>query len=180
MTRMNRKDRVLLEGLNSKYGNDLMANAIIAITNGRENGQDEQSPRPVSGDVDDTRECAVLDLVRFLEGARIRFRELHWEAEKNSEHKLTDDIISSLESYEDEIAEDFMGIIGYRIKVGQLIPLMPKSTTTSGCIEETLQWCREVKRLLSSEGGESYDGIVNILDDIHHYLKKAKYLSTMS
>lgn len=170
MARMNRKDRVLLEDLNTKYGSDLMANAIIAIANSKdENGN---IPEPTR-----SREDIVLDFIRFIEGARIRFRELHWELERNAEHKLTDDIISELESVEDNIAEDFMGVVGYRIKVGQLVPFMPKSSALEPCLDETLTWCKTVKECISDDS--SYDGIVNEIDDLIHFLRKSKFLSTM-
>ena len=124
-TRINRKDRVLLEALTDKYGRDLVATAMLSIAN-------------LTGDAGETDveegggscENCVLEFIKFLEGARIRMRELHWQAERNSEHKLTDDIISTLESTEDSIAEDFMGICNFRIKVGQVVPVMPESRTT--------------------------------------------------
>lgn len=170
MARMNRKDRVLLEDLNTKYGSDLMANAIIAIANSKdENGN---IPEPTR-----SREDIVLDFIRFIEGARIRFRELHWELEKSNDHKVTDDLISTLEKTEDNIAEDFMGVVGYRIKVGQLMPFMPKSTALEPCIDEVLSWCVTVKGCIRDDSG--FDGIVNEIDGLVHFLRKSKFLSTM-
>ena len=60
--RMLRQDRVILEGLEEKYGKEAVANAIMLIAN---NGSDveEQTVSPQE---------AVLDYIMYLEGLRIR------------------------------------------------------------------------------------------------------------
>jgi len=172
-TRINRKDRVLLEALTDKYGRDLVATAMLSIANLTGEGDGGTAV----GEEGNSCENCVLDFIKFLEGARIRMRELHWQAEKNSEHKLTDDIISTLEGKEDEIAEDFMGICNFRIKVGQVVPIMPESKTTEDLLRELVAKATGLKTCIGND--VRFTGIENIVDDLLHYLNKSKYLETM-
>ena len=71
MKRISRQDRMLLESLENKYGTDAVATAIMTIAN-RENA--------VAVDTVDnvvTPQEAVLDFIKFIEGVRIRLREIH-------------------------------------------------------------------------------------------------------
>lgn len=164
--RMLRQDRVILEGLEEKYGKEAVANAIMLIAN---NGSDveEQTVSPQE---------AVLDYIMYLEGLRIRLREIHWACERKSTHLLTDEIISGAESLEDAIAEDLMGICGFRIKVGCIVPKITMLVDLGEVLDEfsnaTLQLCA------SLENDERFTGIVNELDDVMHDIGKWKYLAT--
>lgn len=170
MKRMNRKDRVILEDLQTKYGLDLLADAIMNVHNSSKEGdaeviqQTEMSPAEV-----------VLEYIKRIEGYRIRLREIHWMADHKSTHELADSLIYDLASYEDSIAEDMMGIIGYRIKVGTVIPKLPKSTELKALINEIVNDTIFVKA--SIEAVPVWTGIVNILDECIHMLNKSQYLS---
>lgn len=171
MKRISRQDRMLLESLENKYGTDAVATAIMTIAN-RENA--------VSVDTVDnvvTPQEAVLDFIKFIEGVRIRLREIHWEAERNSRHLLTDDIISSLEDSEDNIAEDLMGICGFRIKVGAIIPKMPIQVELCQLLCELHEAVIQLCACLESDS--IYGGIVNELEDLMHKIGKWKYLETL-
>ena len=166
MRRMLRQDRVLLESLEDKYGKESLANAIMLIANGSDVEQPSLSPQE-----------AVLDYIMYLEGLRIRLREIHWESERNSRHVLTDSMISDIESFEDAIAENLMGICGFRIKVGNIVPKITTMVDLNDVLEEfsnvTLQLCASI------ENDVQYTGIVNELDDMMHDIGKWKYLATM-
>lgn len=165
---MNRRDRILLEEMDSRYGTDVLANAIMIIAN-NQNKSEEPSLT--------TSEEMVLEFIKFLEGARIRLREIHWETENHTTHELTDKMIESLENCEDNIAEDFMGLINYRIKVGTVVPRMPESTELTDLISEAIEMTKVLSCAISDD--ERYAGLLSELDELIHYLNKAKYLSTM-
>ena len=166
MKRMHRQDRMLLESLEDKYGTDAIATAIMAIAN-QDNDIAEETIMPQE---------AVLDFIKYIEGVRIRLREIHWMAERNSKHLLTDDIISSLEDAEDNIAEDLMGICGFRIKVGAIVPTMTNQVELEPLLcelhEAVVQLCACI------ENDKLYGGIVNELEDLMHSIGKWKYLAT--
>ena len=167
MKRVLRQDRMLLEHLEDKYGTDAIATAIMAIANKKF----DEEPEIVSP------QEAVLDFIKYLEGVRIRLREIHWEAERNSKHVLTDGIISSLEEAEDNIAEDLMGVCGFRIKVGFIVPTMTNQVELGALLDELLE---QVCTLCASleNGPDMFGGIINELDDLKHDIAKWKYLGT--
>lgn len=174
MKRMNRKDRVLLERLETQYGTDALASMIIKLNN---DGQ-EDAEEVVPGRQEMTScEDAVLEYIKNLEGYRIRMREIHWDARNNSLHKLADALMSDLEDYEDAIAEDFMGLIGYRIKVGAVVPKLPKSTEFKSLINEILNDTLRLKSIISDL--PAWSGIANLIDDCVHNLQKSKYLADL-
>lgn len=166
MKRIRRQDRILLESLEDKYGTDAIATAIMAIAN-KQNNIEEETITPQE---------AVLDFIKYIEGVRIRFRELHWSAERNSKHVLTDDIISSLEDFEDNIAEDLMGVCGFRIKVGAVVPTMTNQVELEALLCELHEF--SVQLCASIENDKLYTGIVNELEDLIHNIGKWKYLAT--
>ena len=163
---MLRQDRVLLENLEDKYGTDAVARTIMMIAN-------NQNPEIVN---DYTPKDAVFDFIKYIEGVRIRLREIHWSTERHSKHILTDDIIATLEDVEDNIAEDFMGICGCRIQVGAVVPTIPSETDLSELLanlnHNVITLCGSI------ENDSMYGGIVNELEDLMHKISKWKYLAT--
>lgn len=171
MNRMNRKDRVILEELQSKYGMDALATAIMNV-------QNAMAPEAVSDGVQQAQMSPaeiVLEYIKRIEGYRIRLREIHWMSDHRSTHELADSLMYDLASYEDSIAEDMMGIIGYRIKVGTIIPKLPKATELKALINEIVNDTICVKQNI--EEFPVWTGICNILDECVHMLNKSQYLS---
>ena len=163
MKKLFRKDKLLLEELQDQYGKETIASAIMAIANAN-----SETATP--------QEC-VLDFIMFLEGVRIRMREIHWSAERHSIHKLTDDIIKNTESFEDEIAEDLMGVCGFRIKVGGVCPVMPNSVDLIDVLEEFYIKTIELMQCVGNDN--KFVGIKNTLEDMCRYIGQSKYLATM-
>lgn len=128
-------------------------------------------------DVDDAKKSVVLSVIRKIEGCVIRLREIHWNAKRNSLHNLTDDIIEKLSEYEDDIAEDYMGLIGIRLKPGSIVPDIPESFDTIEVCNIIISAAIELKA--SVDDDTAYYGICNIIDDMVHYLNKCKYLASM-
>ena len=166
MKRIHRQDRMLLENLEEKYGTDAIATAIMAIANKQNNIKEEAI----------TPQEAVLDFITYIEGVRIRLKELHSVAARNSKHMLTDDIISSLEEFEDNVAEDLMGICGFRIQVGAIVPTMTNQVELSSLLCELHDAVVQLCACL--ENDKLYGGIVNELEDLMHDIGKWKYLAT--
>ena len=166
--RLTRQDKLLLEELDSKYGKELLAATLMQIANSAEPEDSDQHCSPKE---------AVLNFIQFLEGARIRMREIHWETEKNSLHQLTNGYIAQLEDYEDTIAEDLMGICGFRIHVGEILPIMPESTDSTTLFKEIHK--QTIALIVSLEGMVEFTGIINTLEDMAHELGKGEYLETM-
>lgn len=163
---MSKQDKALLESLEDRYGTENIANAIMLLAQKEDTKEQIVSPQE-----------AILDYIMYLEGLRIRLREIHWESERNSRHLLTDSMIESIEKFEDDIAEDLMGIINFRIKVGSIAPKITRMVELGDVLNEfstvTLQLCASI------ENDEIYTGIVNELDDMMHQIGKWKYLATM-
>ena len=166
MKRIHRQDRMLLESLEEKYGTDAIATAIMAIANKKNNIKEEVI----------TPQEAVLDFIKYIEGVRIRLKEFHWVAERNSKHLLNDDISSSLEEFEDNIAEDLMGVCGFRIQVGAIVPTMTNQVELSALLCELHEAVVQLCACL--ENDKLYIGIVNELEDMTHKIGQWKYLAT--
>jgi len=160
MKKFTKNDKQILHKLVEEYGEDVIATATTVVN-------DKSA---------DYREFVFL-YIRLLEGIRIRLREFHWETRNNSKHKLTDDMIAYYESKEDEIAEDLMGSLNYRIQVGDVVAIMPDSTELDKLIDEIDAISKEVKEFLD-DNTKAY-GLINIMDDLLHQTAKFKYLSTM-
>ena len=173
MSKISRKDRVVLEALSEEYGVDLLASAIITANNEIENNErtDIVAQEPSPADM-------VLDYIKRIEGYRIRIREFHWDAKNNSLHKLADSLMSDLVEYEDSIAEDFMGIIGYRIQVGTVIPKLPKSTEIKALLNEMTNDALLLKKYIGAL--PLWSGITSLIDECIHLLNKSKYLAELS
>jgi hypothetical protein len=170
---VNKNDKILLEGLEEKYGKEMLAKIISAMAAGNQVPVEEADTEEKAVPAEDN----VLKYIMYLEGVRIRLRELHWQAEKHSEHILTDDIIGKLESTEDAIAENLMGICGFRIKVGQICPIMTEQTDLKSVLVEIAERTLELEASL--EYDKTFTGISNILEDLSDFLNKSKYLETL-
>ena len=86
------------------------------------------------------------------------------------------DIISSLEDFEDNVAEDLMGICGFRIQVGAVVPTMTNQVELSALLCELHEAVVQLCACL--ENDKLYGGIVNELEDLMHDIGKWKYLAT--
>lgn len=153
MTRMNRKDRVLLESMNDKYGTDALAQAIVALS-----GVSDEECCAVSP------EESILEFIKFLFGCMVRSLELHWATDEGTEHDLTREMYEFCYELADEIAESFMGIHDVKINVNSIVPALPESTTTKELLKEILCRIEELKEILHCD--HKYDGIRSELKEV--------------
>lgn len=168
--KLNKQDKALLEELDTKYGKDLLASALLQIANGIDH-PDEGNDTIVS-----SKEC-VLSFIQFLEGTRIRMREIHWETESENIHDTSRNLLFYIDDVEDNIAEQLMGMCGFRIHVGEVIPIMPESTDMESLLKEIKSQTLSV--LLSIEGDKEFTAIESRLEDFVQYIDKNRYAITI-
>ena len=165
-----RLSETMLDG--QKYSQGEIANMVTKLSSNSEHLYEE--PKQEENDV----RLNVLEYIKKIEGFRIRLREIHWSTQKHSEHVLTDDLIKEFEEHEDSVAEVCMGVLGVRIKVGEVIPTLPEETTLKDLLVTALLAAVELKR--NVETSPNFAGLVNLLDDFVQEISKGKYLETLA
>jgi DNA-binding ferritin-like protein len=156
-------DKETLKMLTKKYSDNDIAGAVVSIV---VNDESEQM----------TLEEYVLKFIRTLEGARVRAKELHWNTKSSTIHDLMDHLIAMITSFEDDIAECFMGICKFRIKVGQVVPDIPDVSDHIELIDYlSVQTLSLMKMLIHDI---KYIGLNRKLEDMYCELNKLSYLAT--
>ena len=117
----------------------------------------------------------LLSYIQFIEGVRVRLKEIHWSTKSATEHEQTDYAIASITSLEDEIAESFMGIMDYRIRPGQLIPVYPSSEQYKDVLNDLSLQTLNVMKVFSELPALS--GVVSKFEDMYVLLNKLVYLA---
>jgi hypothetical protein len=143
-----------------------MASAVIDIVMGDNIVDDDNS---------DMVESMVM-YIRTLEGIRIRLKEIHWSTKSNFEHEQTDMLIGAVMSFEDEIAEAFMGVCGFRFKPGEIVPMFPQCNEYKDVIKILSNITLYMINKLSSN--IVFLGVIDKLEDLYAYVNKMTYLST--
>ena len=117
----------------------------------------------------------ATNFLNKLEGYHQALKVLHWTAENNHKHTLTDDIDGSVLKFEDKVAEVVMGIIGERIT--SLDSDKPSSTDLKGLLDELK---RDILEFLDEfEDKRDYRGLVNVCDDFLSDVETDKYLDDL-
>jgi hypothetical protein len=80
----------------------------------------------------------VMAYINKLQGYRTAIKNLHWSANNMSEHKLVDDIDSSVSSIQDKVAEIAQGIYG-QIAMNELKPKGYEITSTKKMLKDLLR-----------------------------------------
>ena len=168
-------DKRLLEDLERKYPQDELIAIVTQMTNASNLSTLNNTEIQEEGESVNYQEL-ILDFIQKLEGYRVRLREFHWSAEKMAAHKLTDDLMNTLITVEDDIAEDLQGFLGIRIKVGTLVPILPTATDIKSLLQVIIQETLTLRA--SIDGIPELVGIVSMLDDLIHSMNKSLYLET--
>lgn len=196
---ISKRHNMLLEAFEDTYTPEDLLNTIQQIKSERNNSKKENKGKISASTIekivsDDTVEHnevesretdisetsiseAILDYIKFLEGSRIRLRELHWSTTNKSEHLLTDSLLEEVEKFEDEFAEEVMGILGVRIKVGDINAEIPDKKSTVDILDNLADSTLVMRASL--EDDVRYSGIISLIDDFLHVLNKSKYLETL-
>lgn len=73
--------------------------------------QDMANYRPESNTPSSPNQL-FIDFINVIEGWKTKCKNLHWSAPKKNIHVYLDDFLSILSEYQDNIAEDYQGILG--------------------------------------------------------------------
>ena len=169
MSKLSKVDARLLESLEVKYGTDELVTAIQSIT-----------PSIAQVLTDKTEEIspeeATLDFLRKLEGHCVRLQEIHWNTRKRNIHNTTDDMRTMLHAVIDEVAENMQGLLGVRIKIGTVSPIIPEYTMIEDGHKAILN---DVLTFRSSvDGIAGFEGVLGTLDDCINDLNKSADLGS--
>ena len=111
-----------------------------------------------------------------IEGWKTKCKNLHWAAQNDSIHRRLDDLADVLSSYQDALAEDYMGING-RVRPDILTGIssnaIEPNTFFSEIIENTLSFYSQI------DSNVVYAGIKSETETFIHNLNKIKYLFSL-
>lgn len=111
-----------------------------------------------------------------IEGWKTKCKNLHWAAQNDSIHRRLDDLADVLSSYQDTLAEDYMGING-RVRPDILTGIssnaIEPNTFISEIIENTLSFYSQI------DSSVVYAGIKSETETFIHNLNKIKYLFSL-
>lgn len=111
-----------------------------------------------------------------IEGWKTKCKNLHWAAQNDSIHKRLDDLADVLSSYQDALAEDYMGING-RVRPDILTGIssnaIEPNTFISEIIENTLSFFSQI------DSSVIYAGIKSETETFIHNLNNIKYLFSL-
>lgn len=138
---------------------------------------DNESSQETSGnEVANKIEELVIGLIKRLEGYCLRLKEFHWSANHKSLHELTDTVISSLCEFEDEIAEECMGLSKNKFKVETFESILPDATTPGTLLNVIYDDILNVRN--SVDELKKAPGFVSTCDDMLKSISKYSYLET--
>lgn len=120
----------------------------------------------------------VCDFIMRLEGYTVRLKEMHWDADKKSEHEVTEKTYKLLYDLEDSIAEDMMGYLGSYITPGTIQPVLPKSESLEGLLNTIKDDATEFYKRI--EHDDNCIGIRSEIETFIHDMNQIIYLSKMS
>ena len=115
-----------------------------------------------------------VEFLNLLHGYLIRVKEIHWNTDTNSIHKICDEIQDCLMGLEDRFAECSMGIDDEEFKIGDLKPLLPNAEDLRGMLNELENDVLDMQDKLES-GKES--GLLAICDELIEMCCKYRYLA---
>jgi hypothetical protein len=122
-------------------------------------------------------EIGFKEFLRTLEGYKSKFRELHWNAKLMSDHKLCDQIMSTIIEHQDEIAEEGFTIFG-KFNFSEFQPICNcYANNTKEALEELEVLIIDLKAAINSD--LQLCSISAILDVFLHDIRKYIYLNTL-
>ena len=169
MAKLSKVDARLLESLEAKYGPEELVTVIQSVTPSIV----EVHPDEAEGISPDE---ATLDVLRRLEGHCVRLPEIHWNTRKRNIHNTTDDMKKMLHDVIDDVAENMQGLLGVRIKIGTVSPIIPEYTIIEDGHKEILNDVLTFRA--SVDGISGFEGVIGILDDCIKDLNSSAYLDT--
>lgn len=119
----------------------------------------------------------TFDSIIILLGFRNQIKMNHWQTASYAEHKMTDDLIESLDDFIDQLAESTIGSYG-RPKINTKINNLSDNSITSttyalSCISKCI--CE----LLQAYEQTNNEGLIALLGDFDANIKKFIFLNTL-
>lgn len=115
----------------------------------------------------------ILDYIEYLEGIKTNMKALHWDSRNMSEHKLCDEILTSVNSFQDDFAEEFQGIYGRRISVKMFKPQKSSFKSPKALVKDLIQKTTVLHKQLNRR---RYTGLRAIMEQFIHDMNKNSYL----
>ena len=178
---MKRRYKAMLEEVMTANPVDDIISTLTSIATQKSNLQNSDNLE-VDDDYetsDDSYKEKILIFLSKLEGYSTRIKELHWSAETMAMHKLCDDVRDAIVNYEDQIAEEFQGMINFRIKPGCLKPIICNASTLKELLSSLYADVNDLYDALDKGNNNRwFNGMCNVLDDMIHTINTFGYLST--
>lgn len=114
--------------------------------------------------------------VNNLEGFKTYIKNRHWSSSNLSEHKLCDEIASTISDFQDEIAEIAQGIHG-KIKNNELKPKKITVKSTNDLLNSLLNQTNSFYKLIK---GDKYIGLRSVTENFIAEINKYKYLLSLA
>lgn len=169
MAKLSEVDARLLESLEAKYGTEELVTVIQSLIPSIA----EVLPNDAEGS---SPEEATLDFLRKLEGHCVRLQEIHWNTSKMNTHRTTDHMRNMLHSVIDSVAENMQGLLGVRIKIGTVTPVIPEYTIINDGYKTILHDILTFRA--SVDGISGFEGVLGTLDNCINDLNKIVYLDS--
>lgn len=116
----------------------------------------------------------VVTLANTLLGTYIKAKEIHFNTTNRAEHKLTDNVSTTIIGWVDSIMEDIMGTEDARPGMGILIPTKCKCSSTADLLKMVKQSLVDMKKQCTDP---KYAGLNKMCDDFIESVNKWIYLS---
>ena len=93
-----------------------------------------------------------FEFIQKLEGFKVRFKELHWNAIGTPEHLLIDRILDEISDFQDKFAETGFTVFG-KFATGCFVALteLIVAENTKDALQEVLETIFDVKELLINQ-----------------------------
>lgn len=114
----------------------------------------------------------ILNFVNKLESYKTAIKNLHWSSSNMNEHKLFDDIASSVSDIQDEISEIEQGLHG-QIEKNKLKPSAYTISSSKEFLKDLLNSTNEFYKTI---GGEEYIGMRSSVENFLGEINKFQYL----
>lgn len=118
----------------------------------------------------------VIDFISLLEGWKTRCKNLHWSAPSKDIHEYLDEFHDILSSFQDSIAENYMGIEG-KIEPNAIIGTMCEVTNATDFINQVKDKTLDFYGSLPIE--LTYKGIVSESENFIYNINKYIYLFSL-
>lgn len=114
----------------------------------------------------------IINFVNVLEGYKTAIKNLHWSSSNMSEHKLFDDIASSVSNVQDEISEIEQGLHG-QIEKNKLKPIPYEIKSSKEFLSDLLDKTNDFHKTIENE---EYIGMRSSVESFLGEINKFQYL----